>query len=139
MTPRPLVVVVSLVLLVPATAAAEEELAATMTCERAAQPGRVRCTAEVKVTGDRTLAWADVTLVDLPENTAALKGRIGPADATARDAAHAAWAFGLVAKKAGQGEARAKVRAVVCESVDGGAPRCTPRTAEITAKVVVGG
>lgn len=128
-----------LLLLVPAPAAADDELAATMTCERAAQPGRVRCAAEVKVTGDRTLAWADVTLVELPDNTSALKGRIGPADATAKDPSHAAWAFGLVAKKAGQGDARAKVRAVVCEAVDGGAPRCTPRTIEISAKVVVGG
>lgn len=138
MNPRSLVVA-SLLLLVPASAAADDELAATMTCERAAQPGRVRCAAEVKVTGDRTLAWADVTLVELPENTSALKGRIGPADTTARDASHAAWAFGLVARKAGQGDARAKVRAVVCASADGGAPSCTPRTVEITAKVVVGG
>src|SRR5438132_1403934 len=80
----------------------------------ASEPGRVRCTVEAHTEEGRTMAWADVELVSLPEFATALKGRIGRDDSTARDATSAKWAFGLVAKKTGQGELRARVRVVVC-------------------------
>jgi hypothetical protein len=68
-----------------------------------------------------------------------LKGRIGPGDAVSREPGTQRWAYGLVAKKRGSGEARARVRAVVCEPVpDGGAPKCTPITADVRAIVQVG-
>jgi len=116
-------------------------IGASMQCDHAVQPGRMRCTAEVHVTGDRTIAWADVTIVELPELAAALKGRIGPTDATAHDPTRTTWAFGLVAKKTGQGEARAKVRVVVCEpaiATDAGAPRCAPQVLDVKATLLVG-
>lgn len=138
-----------LVALLGGAARAEEPLppvTATMACEPVAQPGRVKCTAEVRVAGGRTLAWTDLVLVELPELAGALKGRIGPADATAHDATSTTWAFGLVAKKAGQGEARARVRAVVCEPApaapgDAGAPapRCTSSAVDVRAALRVGG
>lgn len=129
--------------LVATSARADEPLgaAASMQCEHAVQPGRMRCTAEVHVTGNRTVAWADVTIVELPELAAALKGRIGPADATAHDPTRTTWAFGLVAKKLGQGEARAKVRVVVCEpdgASDAGAPRCAPQVIDVRTTLLVG-
>lgn len=122
-------------------AADEPVVAASMQCERAVQPGRMKCTAEAHVTGNRTIAWADLVIVELPELAAALKGRIGPADATAHDPARTTWAFGLVAKKAGQGDARAKVRIVVCEpppDPDAGAPVCAPQTLDVKTTLQVG-
>jgi hypothetical protein len=79
-----------------------------------------------------------MTLLQLPDFVSALKGRVGQSDATARDASSAKWAFGLVARRAGQGEARARVRVVVCEGA--GAPqRCAPQTTEVRAMINVGG
>ncbi|HVJ88782.1 MAG TPA: hypothetical protein VM580_03195, partial [Labilithrix sp.] len=59
----------------------EPAVVATMRCERAAGPGRVKCAVEARATGGRSIAWADVALIGLPDFTSALKGRIGPADA----------------------------------------------------------
>jgi len=110
---------------------------ASMQCDRANEPGRVRCTIEARTAPGYTLAWADVAIVSLPELATALKGRIGPSDATARDATSTQWAFGLVARKPGQGEARARVRVVAC--VNGSDTRCTTSALDIRANVVVGG
>jgi hypothetical protein len=124
----------------PASAAPEPSLpslTATMQCDRAAEAGRVRCSIEARAGDGRTIGWADAVLLSLPDFASALKGRIGHADATSREASHIRWALGLVARRAGQGEARARVRAVVCEAA---APsRCVPVTVEVHAIVVVGG
>src|SRR5436190_16419948 len=106
----------------------EQPLQATMSCDRAPEPGRMRCSIEAKVGEGRTIAWADVAILQLPEFATALKGRIGPSDATSREAASTKWAFGLVAKKAGQGEARARVRIVACEV---STSKCSPLTVEV--------
>lgn len=131
--------------LVPQSARAEESratqevLSASMTCDRAIEPGRVRCTVEAHAEGQRVIPWADVTIATLPPNTVALKGRIGPADATLREPAHARWALGLVAKAALHGEARAKVRAVVCDAPPASPPvRCVPIVIEVHAILDVG-
>ncbi|MBX3205792.1 MAG: hypothetical protein KF764_12035 [Labilithrix sp.] len=118
----------------------EPALAATMSCERASEPGRVRCAVEARAAGGRSISWADVAIVELPEFAAALKGRIGPGDATFRDVATQKWAFGLVARKGGEGEARVRVRAVVCEpsAGDAAAPKCLPATVEVRATIHVG-
>jgi hypothetical protein len=130
----------------------EPGLRAWMQCDRASEPGRVRCTVEVRVEAGATLAWADVALVSLPDFASALKGRIGPQDALSHDPASTKWALGLVARRAGQGEVRARVRGVVCEAapaVEGGAvggpvspapvQRCMPLTVVVSAGVSVGG
>ena len=109
---------------------------AKMQCERAAEPGRVRCSVEVRTTAPRTIAWADVAILQLPEFASALKGRVGPDDATARDATSVKWAFGLVARRTGQGEARVRVRVVACESEG---TKCAPRATEVRAMLNVGG
>lgn len=132
-----------------ADAPPESDVKASMQCDRASEPGRVRCTVEARLEGGRTLAWADVELLSLPDFASALKGRIGPQDALSRDATGTKWALGLVARRAGQGEARARVRIVACEAARTGPaeadagppppPRCAPVTVIVKAQVVVGG
>lgn len=107
-----------------------------MQCDRATEPGRVRCTVEAHVEGGKTMPWADVEIVAVPEFATALKGRIGKDDATARDATSGKWAFGLVAKKNGSGEVRARVRVVVCTPP--GENRCAPTVVEVRAPIIVG-
>jgi hypothetical protein len=127
-----------------AAAAAEGEVQSSMQCDRASEPGRVRCTVEARTSGGRTIAWADVEILSLPDFASALKGRIGPQDATSRDATATKWALGLVARRSGQGEVRARVRLVACEAPRAGAPsgepstRCTPVIVEVKAQVTVG-
>lgn len=128
--------------LAPAARAGEPPpVVVALACERAAEPGRVRCSVEAKAEPGRAITWADVQVVELPPFTSPLKARIGPQDATARDAAIYKWAFGLVARSVGQGEARVRVRAVTCAATDadGGAKRCAPFSVEVRAPVQVGG
>lgn len=124
-----------------AQGAAEPEALASMQCDRASEPGRVRCTVEVRVEGGRTIAWADVAILALPDFASPLKGRIGPEDALVREPASTKWAFGLVARRAGQGEAKARVRVVVCQAPRGDStpPRCAPSTVDVKTQVTVGG
>ena len=133
-----------------ADAPLESDVKASMQCDRASEPGRVRCTVEARIEGGRTLAWADVEILSLPDFASALKGRIGPGDALSRDATGTKWGLGLVARRSGQGEARARVRVVACEAprigpaeADAGTapppPRCVPVTVIVKAQLVVGG
>lgn len=115
----------------------EVQVSATMSCDRRTEPGRVTCAVEARAMGDRSIAWADVELIELPAFTSALRGRIGPSDVTSRDTAKQAWAFGLVARKAGIGEARARLRAVVCEG-EASASRCAPVVVVVRATIQVG-
>ena len=125
------------------------DVKASMQCERASEPGRVRCSVEARIEGGRTIAWADVVILTLPEFASALKGRIGPQDAVARDATSAKWGLGLVAKRAGQGEVRARVRIIACDAPRSAATagatapppptRCVPVTVEVKAQVTVSG
>lgn len=117
-----------------AQTAPDGDVRASMQCDRASEPGRVRCTVEVRVAGGRTLSWADVEILSLPDFASALKGRIGPQDAIARDPAGTKWALGLVARRPGQGEVKARVRLVACEG-----KRCAPVTVEVKTPIVVGG
>jgi hypothetical protein len=137
---------------VSADAPAEPDLRASMQCDRAGEPGRVRCTVEARVVAGMTLTWADVVMLALPDFASPLKGRIGPQDALSRDPTSTKWALGLVARRAGQGEVRARVRAVVCDAPSAGeggagalpmspapARRCVPVTVDVKAGVTVGG
>jgi hypothetical protein len=106
---------------------------ATATCAPIAKPGRVRCEIEEAVDAPLRIAWADVEVVRAPAFLVALRGRIGPADATAKT--DAAWRFGftLVAREAGEGDVALRARAVVCDG-----DRCAPREVDAVAHVVVG-
>lgn len=120
----------------PAFAEDAAPLTASLQCDRAPEPGRVRCTVEARAAPNespRTLQWADVVLIELPDFTQALKGRLAPSDSIARDATSERWAFGLVAKKNGEGEAKVRIRAVVCDG-----DRCASVTIDAKATVKVG-
>jgi hypothetical protein len=106
---------------------------ATMTCERVDAPGRVRCDVEARVAPGETITWGDVEIVRTPPLAAALRGRIGPHDATAREAEVWRWALALVARDKGSGDVDARVRLVVCR-----AGTCAPRELSATGRVAVG-
>jgi hypothetical protein len=116
-------------------------VSASMRCEHALEPGRVRCSVEARAAAGKTIAWADVVIVALPDFASALKGRIGREDATSRDPDEIKWAFGLVARRAGQGEAKARVRLSLCQAASPPAPpsRCVPITVDVRAPLAVGG
>ena len=117
----------------PAQSAGSGSVRTTMRCERADQPGRVRCEVEARVGEGESITWGDVVLVSTPPFVGALRGRIGPHDATTRDADTWRWALALVARGKGTGDVQGRVRLVVCK--DG---TCTPREADVTGHVVVG-
>jgi hypothetical protein len=104
-----------------------------MTCERADAPGRVRCEVEARVAPDESISWGDVVLVGTPPFVAALRGRIGPEDATAREAHAWRWALALAIKQRGSGSVQARVRLVVCSG-----DRCAPRVLPVDGLVVAG-
>lgn len=133
--PRSIFVVV-FSLLPSETHAADPPLTATMQCDRTVEPGRVKCTATATPDAQHTIAWADVAIVSLPDLASALKGRLGQSDATQRDATGYKWAFALIAKKTGSGEAKLRVRATVCEGTS--TTRCIPVTVDVAAPVTVG-
>jgi hypothetical protein len=108
----------------------------TMTCERLAQPGRMKCDVEARATTGSAIRWGDVEVVKVPAFTTVLRGRIGPREATTREDDVWRWAFALVAREAGAGEVEAKVRVVEC--VGPGAGRCAPREVKVVGRAQVG-
>lgn len=107
---------------------------ATMTCERVDGPGRVRCDVEARVAPGESIQWGDVVITRTPAFASALRGRIGPQDATARDAEAWRWALALVARERGSGDVEGRVRLVVCR-----AAACATREVPMVGRVVVGG
>jgi hypothetical protein len=117
-------------------AAAEDDAGApraTMTCEHLDVPGRVRCEVEARVTPSESITWGDVVLVQTPPFVSALRGRISPHDATAREPGVWRWALALVARGKGSGDVEGRVRLVVCRE-----KICAPREVGVVGRVVVG-
>jgi hypothetical protein len=106
---------------------------ATMTCERVASPGRVRCEVEARVDPGLAISWGDVVLVRLPPFATALRGRIGPHDAAVREPGVWRWTFAVVARAKGSGELEGRVRVVVCRE-----SACAAREVSVTGKLEVG-
>lgn len=106
---------------------------ATMTCERAATPGRVRCEVEARVASGESIVWGDVVLIRMPPFATALRGRIGPHDAAVREAALWRWAFAVVARENGSGEIEGRVRVVVCRG-----QTCATRIIPVIGRVAAG-
>jgi hypothetical protein len=113
-------------------AGAPVPLRAIVKCERALSPGRVRCEAEAHAEGAK-ITWGDVEIVKVSPSLSALKGRIGPSDATLKTEDTWRWGFALVARERGVGQIEARVRAVVCVGT-----ACVPETATVIAEVMVG-
>lgn len=106
---------------------------ATLTCDRADGPGRVRCEVEARVGPGESISWGDVVLLHAPAFALTLRGRIGPHAATLQDPEVWRWAFALVAKDRGTGAVEARVRLVVCQG-----KACTPREIPVTGRLTVG-
>ena len=106
---------------------------AEMRCERVDEPGRVRCDVEARVASGESISAGDVVIVRTPPFVTALRGRIGPHDATTRDAETWRWALALAARGPGRGEVEARVRLVVCRGAT-----CGPREAPVVVRVEVG-
>ena len=106
---------------------------ATVTCDHALMPGRVRCEIEAHAGAGESLAWGDAVLATVPRFATALRGRIGPSDAIERTPERWRWAFALVAREPGHGELTARVRVVVCRGAV-----CAAREVPVTGRVSVG-
>lgn len=120
----------------PARAAGNEAPAvvAQVQCDKATEPGRVRCGVDVRPTDRQKLVWADVAVVRAPSFSSALRGRVGPGEATARDATGYRFALALVARINGKGPVVLRVRAVTCADGDG----CRASSVEVSTELSVG-
>jgi hypothetical protein len=107
---------------------------ASLTCDRADGPGRVRCEVEARVDPGESIAWGDVILLQTPAFTLVLRGRIGPHDATVQEPDVWRWAFALAARNKGAGDIDARIRLVVCQG-----KTCAPLEVPVSGKIVVGG
>jgi hypothetical protein len=87
----------------------------SMTCDHVEGPGRVRCEVEARVPPGESITWGDVIILRTPAFAGALRGRIGPHEATVRDPDVWRWALALVARTKGTGDVDARVRLVVCQ------------------------
>jgi hypothetical protein len=114
-------------------AGAGSALRVEMTCEHAAAPGRVRCDVEARVAAGEAIRWGDVEIVATPPFASALRGRVGPRDASTHDDEVWRWPLALAAREHGAGDVGGRVRLVVCAK-----ERCTPRIADVHARIVVG-
>ena len=110
-------------------------LAVVAQCDRASEPGRVRCGVDVRPPPGERLVWVDVVVVKVPSFSAPLRGRVGPLEATAKDPTGYRFALALVARATGKGELGLRVRAVVCSDKTG----CRTLEAEPLTEVTVGG
>jgi hypothetical protein len=106
----------------------------TLQCDRATEPGRVKCGVEAKSAAGDQIRWGDVEILQMPDFAQPLRGRIGPRDASARDESVWRWTFAAIAKRAGSGAVVARVRLVVCTDGD----RCAPQVVETQAVLQVG-
>ncbi len=136
--PRALVAaLLGLAVVAPAASVAADEpplVTVSAQCDRASEPGRVRCGVEVRPTKDEKIAWADVSVVKVPALCTLLRGRTGPLEATAREASGYRFALALVARSTQKSELELRVRAVVCSDNKG----CRTVTVSPTTDVVVG-
>jgi hypothetical protein len=112
----------------------EPKPAVALQCDRATEPGRVRCSVEAKVGAGEAIRWGDVEILETPDFAQPLKGRVGPKEASTREDAAWRWGFALLARRAGTGALKARVRVVVCVEKSG----CTPHTVEAQTTLRVG-
>jgi hypothetical protein len=105
-----------------------------MQCDRAGEPGRVRCSVEVRAGEGLAISWAEVEIVSVPEFAVPLRGRLGPSDAASKESGRWRFPLALASRRLGRGEVVARVRTVECNTDK----RCVTREATVKADVVVG-
>jgi hypothetical protein len=106
---------------------------ATMTCEHVAAPGRVRCEVEARVLAGHSISWGEIALQSVPPFATALRGRVGPHDASVREPGLWRWPFALVAREKGAGNVEGQVRVVVCKDKE-----CAAQAVAVIGRVEVG-
>jgi hypothetical protein len=105
----------------------------SMMCDHVDGPGRVRCDVEARVSPGDSITWGDVVILRTPPFAGALRGRVGPHEATVREPEVWRWALALVARTRGTGDVDAKVRLVVCQG-----KVCAPIEVAVVGHVVAG-
>jgi hypothetical protein len=93
----------------------------------------VRCEVEVRVPEGTVLKWADVVVTKTPPFASALRGRVGPLEASAREDTVWRWAIALAARARGTGDLSVRLRIVACVKA-----ACAPSELEASGAVVVG-
>ncbi len=106
----------------------------SMQCDRAGEPGRVRCSVEVRATEGLGISWAEVEIVGVPEFAVPLRGRLGPSDAASKEPSRWRFPLALASRRLGRGDVTARIRTVEC-NVD---KRCVTREALVKTEMVVG-
>jgi hypothetical protein len=115
------------------TAAPADAPHATLTCDPVPVPGRVRCEVEARVSPGQSISWGDVVLQRVPPFATALRGRVGPHDASVREPDLWRWPFALVARGKGTGQVEGQVRVVVCKDRS-----CAAQDVPVVGQVEVG-
>jgi hypothetical protein len=92
----------------------EKRGTAKLACAPASEPGRVRCEVEVRVPAGVVIKWADLVVTKTPPFATALRARVGPTEASAREETVWRWAIALAARARGAGALAAKIRLVSC-------------------------
>ena len=100
------------------------------TCDRSKDVGRLKCAVVLE---HANAAWADVSVIALPESVSALRGRVTLAEADASDEARVAWSLGLVAQRATTGQVVFRVRWVACDAHSA----CVPSEREVRAELSI--
>jgi hypothetical protein len=114
--------------------AADPPALESMQCDRAGEPGRVRCSVETLASAGKSIEWAEVEIVSVPDFAIALRGRVGPLDAASKEPGRWRFALALASKRSGRGEVVARVRVVECTEDK----RCVTREGRVATEVVVG-
>ena len=106
----------------------------SMQCDRAGEPGRVRCSVEVRATEGLGISWVQVEIVGVPEFVVPLRGRLGPSEAASKEPSRWRFPLALASRRLGRGEVTARIRTVECNADK----RCVTREAQVKTEMVVG-
>ncbi len=93
----------------------------------------MRCEIVARVPPGSLLKWADVVVTKTPPFASALRGRVGPLEATSREDNAWRWAIALAARGRGTGELAVQIRLVSCVK-----DACVPLEVDARTDVVVG-
>jgi len=114
----------------------ESPFQASLSCQRAAGPGRILCELTTRAVRGK-LVWSDALVVRAPSFARPLRSRF-VAQLGSAAAAGGAWAkLALVASEAGAGKLELLARGVICENGPAG-EACNPVQAPVIVELRVG-
>jgi hypothetical protein len=118
----------------PSARAGGPPLEASLSCESARAPGRVRCTLRISAAGGPRLDWADALVLETPAFARALLARVAARDVQAGQGTVKV-PLALVLEGPGRGVVRVRARAVLCRA-DAGRERCFPATRDTEVELI---